>query len=393
MAVSLLNNRGILTGSHFVNGDIACAEGAIAGGCRFFAGYPITPSTEIAERLARRFGQVGGKFLQMEDEIASITCILGASWAGQRVMTATSGPGFSLMMEGIGLAIMTETPCVIVDVQRAGPSTGLPTLVAQQDMMQVRWGSHGDYEIIAYCPATVQEMFDYTYKAFNMAEIYRVPVFIMADEVVGHLTEKLIIPSEEDLLLEHRKKPVVEPRGSYCPYEPDEDLVPPMAVAGEGYRIHVTGLTHDERGYPVIKEDAHQALVRRLVKKIRKNVNDIIEYEEYYIDDAEILVISYGISARSSLRAVNEAREEGIKAGMLRLITAWPFPEKRVRELARKVRAVIVPEINLGQMVREVERCVNTGIPVHSLTHAGGGIHRPLQILDRIREEAYHTAR
>lgn len=383
-----LNNRGILTGTHFINGDIACAEGAIAAGCRFFAGYPITPSTEIAERIARRFSKVGGKFLQMEDEIASITCIQGAAWAGERVMTATSGPGFSLMQEGIGLAIMTETPCVIVDVQRAGPSTGLPTLVAQQDMMQVRWGTHGDYEIIAYCPATVQEMFDYTFKAFNIAELYRLPVFVMADEVIGHMTEKLIIPSEEDLPLFPRRRPHIQPSQGFCPYAPDEDLVPPMPIAGEGYKVHVTGLTHDERGYPVIKEDVQQALVRRLVKKIKRNAHNIIETKEYHTDDAEILIVSYGISARSSMRAVNDARAEGIKAGMLRLITAWPFPEKRIEELAKQVKSIIVPEINLGQMVREVERFVNTGIPVHPITHAGGGIHRPLQILDRIREEA-----
>jgi len=257
--------------------------------------------------------------------------------------------------------------------------------------MQVRWGTHGDYEIIAYCPATVQEMFDYTYKAFNMAEIYRVPVFIMADEVVGHMTEKLEIPDEEELPLVPRRKPLVPPHEEYCPYAPDPDMVPPMAVAGEGYKIHVTGLTHDERGYPVIKEDAHQALVRRLVKKIKKNVHKITEIEEYFTEDAEILIVSYGISARSSLRAVKEARDEGIKAGMIRLITVWPFPEKRIKELANQVKSIIVPEINLGQIVREVERCVNTGITVLSLTHAGGGVHRPLQILDRIREEASHV--
>lgn len=371
----------------FINGDVACAEGAISAGCRFFAGYPITPATEIAEHMSVRLPQVGGVYIQMEDEIASMAAILGASWAGVKAMTATSGPGFSLMMENLGLGIMLETPCVLVDVQRAGPSTGLPTMVAQHDMMQARWGSHGHYEIIVLAPSSPQEIFDQTILAFNLSEKYRVPVLVMSDEAVGHMSEKVVIPDIAPESLYKRRRPVVPPE-EYWPYVPDADLVPPMAVVGEGYRFHTTGLTHDERGYPVMTAEAEDKLVRRLVDKIRINSKDIIRYEEVQIEDADIIVCAYGITARIARFAVNMARKEGIRAGFLKLITVWPFAEERIRELSSKAKAFIVPEINYGQIVLEVERCAGGNASVIPVYHMGGAVHRPEMILSAIREAA-----
>ena len=376
----------VLCGEFFMNGDTACAEGAISAGCRFFAGYPITPATEVAERMSERLPQIGGVFIQMEDEIASMNAVLGASWAGVKAMTATSGPGFSLMMENIGLGVMLETPCVVANVQRAGPSTGLPTLVAQGDMMQARWGSHGHYEIIALVPDSPQEMFDLTVLAFNLSEQYRVPVLLMADEAVGHMSEKVVIPQINSKELVNRPRPKVAPE-KYLPYDSRKGLVPPMAVAGEGYRFHVTGLTHDDRGYPVMTAETQDKLIRRLVDKIRLNIKDITKYEEVKIDDAEVVVVSYGISARIARYAVQKAREEGIKAGLLRLITVWPFADDRIRKLASAVKAFLVPEINYGQMVREVERCVAGKAKVRLISHMGGGVHLPETILEAIREE------
>jgi 2-oxoglutarate ferredoxin oxidoreductase subunit alpha len=376
-----------LNGEFFINGDIACAEGAISAGCRFFAGYPITPATEVAERMSERLPQVGGVFIQMEDEMASMNAVLGASWAGVKAMTATSGPGFSLMMENLGLGVMLETPCVVVNVQRAGPSTGLPTLVAQGDMMQARWGAHGHYEIIALVPDSPQEMFDLTILAFNLSEQYRVPVLLMADEAVGHMSEKVVIPQINSKDLVDRPRPKVAPE-EYLPYDSREGLVPPMAIAGGGYRFHVTGLTHDDRGYPVMTAEAQDKLVRRLVDKIRLNAKDIIRYEEVNVEDAEVIVVSYGISARVARYAVQEARDEGIKAGLLRLITVWPFAEDRIRKLAPKVKAFVVPEINYGQIVREVERCAAGKARARLVPHMGGSVHLPETILEAIREEA-----
>jgi 2-oxoglutarate/2-oxoacid ferredoxin oxidoreductase subunit alpha len=377
----------VLCGEFFMNGDTACAEGAISAGCRFFAGYPITPATEVAERMSERLPQIGGVFIQMEDEIASMNAVLGASWAGVKAMTSTSGPGFSLMMENIGLGVMLETPCVVANVQRAGPSTGLPTLVAQGDMMQARWGSHGHYEIIALVPDSPQEMFDLTISAFNLSEQYRVPVLLMADEAVGHMSEKVVIPEISSKELVNRPRPKVAPE-KYLPYDSRKGLVPPMAVAGEGYRFHVTGLTHDDRGYPTMTAEAQDKLVRRLVDKIRLNIKDITKYEEVKVDDAEVVVVSYGISARIARYAVQKARDEGIKAGLLRLITVWPFADDRIRELATAAKAFIVPEINYGQMVREVERCVAGKAKVRLVPHMGGGVHLPETVLEAIREEA-----
>ena len=382
-----MNRDGVLTGEFFMMGDVACAEGAISVGCRFFAGYPITPATEIAERMAERMPQVAGTYIQMEDELASMITILGASWGGVKAMTATSGPGFSLMMENLGLGIMTETPCVLVNVQRGGPSTGLPTLLAQGDMMQARWGSHGPYEIIALAPSSPQELFDLTIRAFNLSEKYRTPVLVMTDAEVGHMTEKVVIPPPEEVETFSRRKPTVPPN-EYLPYEADDDLVPPMANAGEGYRFHTTGLTHDERGYPAMDAEAQEKLITRLVEKIRRNKDDIIQLEENGLEDAEVVVCSYGISARTALWPVELARREGIRVGTLRLITVWPFPEERIRELAGRVKAFVVPELNYGQIVLEVERCACGQAETILVPHAGGGIHDPERVLEAIRRAA-----
>ena len=379
--------KGVLTGAHYLDGDFAIAEGALAAGCRFFAGYPITPSTETAERFAERIPFVGGIFIQMEDEIASITALIGAAWGGRKAMTVTSGPGFSLMMENIGLACMMETPLVIANVQRGGPSTGLPTLVGQGDMMQVRWGSHGDYQIIALSPDSPQECFDLTIRAFNLSEIYRVPVFIMADECVGHMHEKVVIPPADQIEVVERKW-YDGPKDKYLPYKPDKDLVPFMVKAGDGYRFHTTGLTHDERGYPVINAECQDWNVRHLSDKITKNADKIIKYEEEQIDKADVVVISYGITSRVAYRAVQLARKAGIKVGTLRLITVWPFPEKRIAELAKKVKAFVVPELNLGQIVHEVERCSAGQAPAVLVSHCGGWVHDPEDILKAIKEAA-----
>jgi len=375
-----------LTGEFFINGDVACAEGAICAGCRFFAGYPITPATETAERMSKRLPQVGGIYIQMEDEIASMNAVLGASWAGMKAMTTTSGPGFSLMMENLGLGVMLETPCVLVNIQRAGPSTGLPTLVGQQDMMQARWGSHGSYEIIALAPTSPQDIFDLTITAFNLSEKYRVPVLIMSDEVVGHMSEKVIISPVAPESLFNRRRPDVGPE-EYLPYKTDDaGLVPPMAIAGEGYHFHVTGLTHDERGYPAMTADAQDRLIRRLVDKIRLNRADIIRYEEFQIEDADVIVCAYGITTRIARFAVEMARDEGIRAGLLHLITIWPFAEERIRELSLRTKAFVVPEINYGQIVLEVERCAGGNARTILVPHMGGGVHSTETILGAIRE-------
>ncbi|MCS6953523.1 MAG: 2-oxoacid:acceptor oxidoreductase subunit alpha [Bryobacterales bacterium] len=379
--------RGVLTGVHFMDGDHACCEGALAAGARFAAGYPITPSTEVVERFAARIPTIGGVFIQMEDELAASIAILGAVWAGAKAFTVTSGPGFSLMMEHVGLAVMTETPCVIVNVQRGGPSTGLPTLPAQGDMMQARWGSHGDYEIIALSPNSPQECFDLTVRAFNLAEKYRTPVMFMMDEVVGHMTEKVVIPPAEEIEVYPRRYTRKSP-GEYKPFEPCEDLVPEMVRAGTGYRFHITGVTHDERGYPLINPEAQDKLVRRLKEKIRRAAGELAFYEEEGTDAADVIVVSYGITSRVAQRAIDLARAKGIRVGKLRLITIWPFPDEKIRELARRTGAFVVPELNLGQIVREVERAAAGAARTYAVPHAGGTVHRPEQILSVIEEAA-----
>lgn len=387
----MTQDKGYLTGEHFMLGDHACAEGAILAGCRFFAGYPITPATEIAERMSVRLPQITGKYVQMEDELASMNAVLGASWAGVKSMTATSGPGFSLMMENLGLGIMLETPCVLVNVQRGGPSTGLPTLVGQQDMMQARWGSHGDYEIIALCPGSPQELFDLTIRAFNLSEKFRTPVLVMTDAEVGHMTEKVVIPPPEEVEIFNR--PQVN-RGDLEPehfriYRSDPkgkaSYVSPMVKAGDGYRIHVTGLTHDERGYPAMNAEANQWNVSRIMEKINANRKEIIQVEKSKLRGAQVIVVSYGISARTSLWPIEKARKEGLKVGYLRLVTVWPFPDELITQLAEKVDAFIVPEINMGQIAREVERCAHGKARVIGVNKPGGDILDPDEVLNAIR--------
>ncbi|MFW9914747.1 MAG: 2-oxoacid:acceptor oxidoreductase subunit alpha [Candidatus Thorarchaeota archaeon] len=388
---------GVRAGTHFLTGNIAAAEGAIAAGCRFFAGYPITPSTELAEHISRRFPKVNGVFIQMEDELASMAAILGGSWAGVKSMTATSGPGFSLMMENIGLGAMTETPCVVVNVQRGGPSTGLPTMVGQQDVMQARWGSHGDYEIIALSPSSPQECFDVMIKAFNLSEKFRVPTIVLMDECVSHMSEKVDIPTADDIEIIGRKRPprretllsVQEEHDRsdrFLLFKAEEDLIPPMPCAGDGYFVHVTGLTHDEKGYPNISTAAQEPLVKRLCDKIRTRADEIIEYEEFLTDDAELIVVAFGTNSRTAKRAVKDARNFGIKAGLLRLITIWPFPEKRIEELSEQVQSFVVAEINYGQIFFEVERCARGKAKVDLCPKMGGELQTPGEILSKIKE-------
>jgi 2-oxoglutarate ferredoxin oxidoreductase subunit alpha len=379
--------RGVLTGTHFMDGDHACCEGALAAGARFASGYPITPSTEVVERFAQRVPVVGGCFIQMEDELAASITLQGGVWGGAKAFTVTSGPGFSLMMEHIGYAAMTETPCVFVDVQRGGPSTGLPTLPAQGDMMQARWGSHGDYEIIALCPNSPQECFDLTIKAFNFAEEFRIPVMFMMDEVVGHMTEKVVIPPADQIEVvprKHTHKSVED----YLPYGTNGNMVPEMAHAGEGYKFHVTGLTHDERGYPNMTPPMQKKLVTRLQDKILSAVERISMFEEDSTENADVIVVSYGITSRVAQRAIDMARAKGLKVGKLRLITAWPFPDFKIRELAARTKAFVVPELNLGQMSREVQRAAEGKAKTILVPHAGGSVHNPEDILAVIQEAA-----
>jgi 2-oxoglutarate ferredoxin oxidoreductase subunit alpha len=327
------------------------------------------------------FGRI---YVQMEDEIASIAAVIGASYSGLKAMTATSGPGFSLMQENIGLAVMTETPCVIVDIMRGGPSTGQPTLPGQQDIMQAKWGAHGDYGIIALTPSSVQEMFDLTVEAFNLAEAYRVPTILMADEIVAHMWEKVIFPSPDETHLINRKKPEKSPE-EYRPFMPDDDLVPPMACFGEGYHFHATGLTHDELGYPKTSSSEVQSkLVKRLCEKIQKNSDRIMRIEEIMLEDSDIVVVAYGIVARAALSAIRKARELGINAGLLRMVTLWPFPEEHIAKIAEKAKAIIVAEMNCGQVVREVQRAAKT-TPVVFLSKLGEEPHTPSEILKAIR--------
>ena len=385
--------KGVLTGAHFLDGDHACCEGALAAGARFAAGYPITPSTEVVERFAARIPTVGGTFIQMEDELAASIAIQGAVWGGAKAFTVTSGPGFSLMMEHIGYAAMTETPCVFVNVQRGGPSTGLPTLPAQADMMQARWGSHGDYGVLALCPNSPQECFDLTIKAFNLSEQYRQPVFLMMDECVGHMTEKVVIPDASEIDIYPRRHTSRAPV-DYRPYEPMADQVPEMAHAGEGYRFHVTGLTHDERGYPSMTVETQDRLVRRLVSKSAPVAEQEALYEAEALEDADVVVVSYGITSRVAEKAIKMARAQGVRTGKFRLITAWPFPAGPLAALTRHAKAFVVPELNLGQMVHEVSGAVSQAarrvIPV---THAGGSVHQPEQILAAILEGGLQPAR
>lgn len=367
----------------FVQGNEACAKGAIKAGCRFFAGYPITPSTEVAENLAKDLPTVGGSFVQMEDEIASAGAIIGGSWGGSKSMTATSGPGFSLMQENIGYAFITETPIVIVNVQRGSPSTGQPTMAAQADMMQARWGSHGDYEPIALAPSSVQEFFDFTIKAFNLAEEYRTPVFVMADEVIGHMREKIVI--DDDIEIVPRTMPNKEE--NYLPFKNVENGTNPMPSFGEGFNIHVTGLTHDERGYPDTNSpETHTELVQRLCDKILNNKDKICSVVSEGCEDADIVVVSYGAPVRSVITAVKKAQEEGKKVGYIKIDTPWPFPDEQIAELVGDANDVIVVEMNLGQMYYEVDRVLDSKVNTHLIGIIGGLLPTPDEILSKIEE-------
>jgi len=368
-----------------MQGNEACVEGAIAAGMRFYAGYPITPSTEIAELSAERLPLVGGRFMQMEDEIGGMAAIIGASLTGAKSMTATSGPGFSLKQENIGYASIAEVPCVIVNVQRGGPSTGMPTSPAQGEIMQARWGTHGDHPVIALTPSSVRETFDLTIKAFNFAEKYRTPVILLMDEVIGHMREKVQLPDPSEIEIIDRKRPDCSSE-EYLPYEADNDLVPPMADFGTGYRYHVTGLVHDETGFPSNSTAVADKLIRRLSNKIEIHRDEIESWEEENTEDAEVLILSYGCVARSSKSAMNILRGRGIKVGTFRPITIWPFPEKRLRELAAKVKTIVVPEMNLGQLVLEVERICGCNAKIEKLNKVSCEIIYPEEIVSKIEE-------
>ncbi|OGP88205.1 MAG: 2-oxoglutarate synthase subunit alpha [Deltaproteobacteria bacterium RBG_16_48_10] len=365
-------------GIHYLSGNEAAAEGAIAAGCRFYSGYPITPSSEIMERMAVRLREVGGVFIQMEDEIASISAVIGAAWAGAKAMTATSGPGFSLMQEAIGYGVFTETPCVIVDVQRAGPCTGQATKVGSGDVMQAKWGSHGDYQVIALSPWSVQEMYDLTLRAFNLSERYRVPTFVMAEEATGHLRETIRV--QRQVKVWDRKK---ERRGSPFGTE-EEDGVPPMPAFGEGERLAVTGSTHDAYGFRKTDDpEAHSILVERINQKILKNRRNIIETESYFMDDSELVMITYGFTARTSLYVAKRLRKEGLKLGFLRLKTLWPFPEEVVREATAKKKKAFVPEMNRGQVAGEVKKYCSCD--VISFGQTNGEVIRPETLEEALR--------
>jgi 2-oxoglutarate ferredoxin oxidoreductase subunit alpha len=370
----------------FAQGDIACAYGAVLAGCTFFAGYPITPATETAEKMAVLLPKVGGTYIQMEDEIASIGAIIGASWTGAKAMTTTSGPGFSLMQENIGYACMTETPCVIINVQRSGPSTGQPTEPAQGDMMQARWGSHGDYEMIALAPNSVQESMELVIEAFNLSERYRNPVIVLTDGEVGHMREKIVIPAFDDIRAVDRETPKV-PREEYVPFAGGESAVPPMAAFGQGYRTYVTGLTHTEKGLPATgSAEEHTKLVTRLCEKIRKNSADLEWVEERFMEEAEYAVVSYGVASRVALNAVRQLRDAKKKVGYVRLVGLWPFPEERIFELARQVKGILVPEMNLGQILHPVREAAEGNCRVDLLPKVGGEIHTPAEIMEAVEK-------
>ncbi|HJW97612.1 MAG TPA: 2-oxoacid:acceptor oxidoreductase subunit alpha [Candidatus Bathyarchaeia archaeon] len=370
----------IRQGTYFWSGNEACVEAAIAAGCTFFAGYPISPSNEIPERLSERLPHVDGIFMQMEDELSSIGAVMGASWAGKKAMTATSGPGFSLMQETIGWGFMSETPCVIVDVQRVGPGTGQATKCGQGDVMQARWGTHGDYSAIALAPNSVQEMFDLTVRAFNLAEKYRTPVILLADETVAHIREKLTVPPLEHIEIISRKKPKADDRAFFGLLE-----IAPMPSVGEGFNVAVTASTHDEYGVRFTQDAAvHRRIVTNLNAKINDNVDDIVEVENYEVENCSVGVVSYGCTSRAVYEAIERAEDKGISVGHVRLKTIWPFPDKQVAKLSETAKRIIVPEMNLGQICREVQR-VACGTKVVSLSKIGGGeLITPEEVLEEM---------
>jgi len=373
----------------FMQGNEAIAEAAILAGVRFFAGYPITPATEIAEMMALRMPQVGGVFIQMEDEIASIAAVIGASMAGFKAMTATSGPGFTLMQENLGYATIVDIPCVIVDVQRGGPSTGLPTLPAQGDVMQARWGTHGDHPIVVLCPATVQEAFELTIEAFNISELIRNPVILLSDAVVGHVREKVTLPDPSRIRIVNRRVTNLPPE-QYKPFAAGPDGVPDFAYRGKGYRYHVTSNVHDEEGFPATyNHKVANELIRRLHKKIEFYRKEITYYKTYRVEDSDVLIVAYGCTARSAKDAVNMLREGGIRAGLLQLQTLWPFPDEVVEGYAKRAKVVVVPEMNMGQLVGEVERCICR--KAVRINRVDGKMISPWEIVDAIKEVFSHA--
>ncbi|MDR7434098.1 MAG: 2-oxoacid:acceptor oxidoreductase subunit alpha [Armatimonadota bacterium] len=374
-----------------VRGNVACARAAIAAGCRFYAGYPITPSSEIAEEMAALLPKVGGVFVQMEDEIASLAACIGASIGGLLAMTATSGPGFSLMQEHLGFAALAEIPCVVVDVMRLGPSTGLPTAPSQGDVYQARWGTHGDRPSIVLAPASVREVYDLTIRAFQLSERFRTPVILLYDEVVGHMMEPMELPSLEGMGPVRRANPVDLPK-DYLPYAADEDGVPPLVSFGSGVRYHITGLIHDESGFPTQDPAKVSSLLRRLHEKISRNLHEIVSVEPFLLEDAEVAVFAYGIVARAAREAVQEARARGMRVGLLRSSVLWPFPEDAVREVARTVRAIVVAEMNLGQMVYEVERAAGGRAEVVGCFQVDGRPISPETILDAVSTLCAHPS-
>jgi 2-oxoglutarate ferredoxin oxidoreductase subunit alpha len=374
----------------FILGDMACVYGGLLAGCSFFGGYPITPASEVAEGMARRLPRVGGTYIQMEDEIGSIAAVIGAAWGGAKSMTATSGPGFSLMMENYGYAVMTETPCVIVNVQRTGPSTGQPTLGAQGDMMQARWGTHGDLEAIAFAPSTVQECMDFTIEAFNLSEKYRNPVCVMTDGEIGHLRERIVIPDEKDLHLISRTTATID-KGKFIPFTNSQTRknckVPDFPTFGLGYHTYVTGLTHNEKGFPATdKQLDHERLVKRITSKITDDSDKLVMVEQINLDDAEIALVTYGATARPAESAMEMSRSKGIKVGLLRLKLVWPFPNKLITKLAKQVDKIIVPEMNLGQIVHPVREYAEGQCEVISAPKIGGEMHLPNELLKYLEE-------
>ncbi len=363
-----------------LQGNEACAVGALAAGVNFFAGYPITPSSEIAEVMSQCLPLMGGRFIQMEDEIASIAAIIGASLAGAKVMTATSGPGFSLMQENIGFAAIAEVPCVIVNVQRAGPSTGLPTQPAQADVQQTRWGTHGDHAMIALAPSSVLECFTMTVDCVNLAERYRTPVVLLSDEVIGHMRESVALPAPQTYRVEPRRQPE-EGETEYCPYCSCEgEPLPPLAAFGGEHRYHVTGLTHDARGFPTMVKEEVDRKIRGIVGKIEGCADELASYEEFMLEDADVLLFAYGSTARVAKSSVRELRKRGVRAGLLRTRTIWPFSGARLEELSKQVRLVVVPEMNLGQLSLEVERAICGAADVRALGKVDGDLFTPDEI-------------
>lgn len=377
-----------------LQGNEACVEGALAAGVRFFAGYPITPATEIAEGMANKLPSADGVFIQMEDEIGSIAACIGASVAGAKAMTATSGPGISLMLENLGFAVISETPIVIVNVMRGGPSTGLPTFPAQMDTMQARWGAHGDYPIVAYAPSSVRETYDLTVKAINTAELLRTPVFLLSDAMIGHMREAITLPDPSELQLIDRKRPAPGEE-DFAPHRDGKDgyTIPPMASFGDGFRFHVDSNVHDEYGFPATeRNDIADKLLRRLNNKTKEFADELLLVEEDQLDDADIAIFAFGSSARSAMEAVELARGRGLNVGLLKAMTLWPFPERYVEKWTKRVKAWVVPEMNLGQMVREVSLVVNGRIPVLPLNRVDGLLIEPKQILSLIEKQVIATA-